>query len=268
MHIGDNPKVDGEMPLRHGISSVVFNSRGSLIANMPAEVKELAIELRIRDLPDAVEDLIADEFSLETARWAFAWSMFLTVFVSAIKEYARDRNIDQIWFLGRDCETICKALERTKSLDGFPGTAYLQVSRRSLGPLSVQPAAANGAAQSVGAAATLAEGYLRQHLVAGTKRVLIVDVGWKGHLQRKMQNALSEIEIFGFYVSLEPRGRHKLGDLASTLLRWDTGVFNLALTEGLFGFRGDTCIGYTAGTGGRVIALSGIPAWIAARRVM
>ena len=75
-------------------------------------------------------------------------------------------------------------------------------------------------------------------------KLLIVDVGWKGSLQKVLQSVLPNVEVHGYYVSLEPKAARDLQGRVGFMVGWDTGRFSRAMTELMFGFVERGCVAY------------------------
>jgi hypothetical protein len=76
----------------------------------------------------------------------------------------------------------------------------------------------------------------------GSKRILIVDIGWKGRVQRAIESALpKQVSVFGYYFSLEPGAEMQTIDRSEVFIPWGVIGFNRALVEALSGYSGPSC---------------------------
>jgi hypothetical protein len=74
--------------------------------------------------------------------------------------------------------------------------------------------------------------------------LLIVDVGWKGSLQKVLQELMPNVDVHGYYVSLEPVSADLLQNRHGTMIPWNSGRFSRAMTELMFGFLEAGCVTY------------------------
>lgn len=147
LHIGDDPRADGEIPRRHGIDTLLFDRArsprrvGAVLrpALLPFSLAQRDAVLRSRAVPvavpDAVPGVIADPDG--AAFWfglgRVLGGIVLTGFVRWLEQQLRRHRIERVCFCARDGWLIRQAWHAA----GAPGRTgipddYLLVSRRPL----------------------------------------------------------------------------------------------------------------------------------------
>jgi FMN phosphatase YigB (HAD superfamily) len=183
---------------------------------------------------------------------AWRWSTILADFVLELRRYAEETGATDIWFLSRDCESIFAAIGDLPDLFAGFDCRYVYASRAAWHPAlarvdpvrcstwigrPVQP-------EDIDAGDRAAR-YLNGLLTPNSRKVLIVDVGWKGRLQVTLRAALApEIAICGHYIALDQDAARSTLRHSRSFVEWDQSVCHQEVIERVMGFAGDRCIGY------------------------
>jgi FMN phosphatase YigB (HAD superfamily) len=247
MHAGDNLYSDGVIPMRYNIDAVIIEGRGRFSSTLPPEISDLARLRGLERFPEILELRLQAGLDVVTAQWAYAWSLFFVCFLESLKKYTERQQIEQVCFTSRDCETLYKCLVESGRSSAFPNVQYLRTSRLSLGPLS-----SNDSAQID--QKMLIKRYLRREIAesGALSRIVSVELGYHGRVQRAIQQALGErASVYGYYVSLVPRSAVELYPRTASFL-WNTGTYNLSILEAMCGFLEDSCAGYALDQTGNV----------------
>jgi hypothetical protein len=179
----------------------------------------------------------------------------------ALREHADAIGTTDIWLLSRDCESIAAVVEAAPHVLGERTVRYVDCSRSSCHPIlaSTDPArfASWGYAvtQEKVRAGEAAIAYYRNQLTSRSRKVLIVDTGWKGRLQAAIASALPEMEVHGFYFSLEPGAEPEARTRSATFLPWDPCTFLQPVVEALAGFAATSCARFTLAEDGQPVAV-------------
>ncbi len=249
VHIGDNARTDGRAA-EHGLVAVLLRLPGGLYARLPATTRRALRGLATPSLADA-DALGLGTTAPATLELALSWSLVLLALLQQVEETARRTGADQVWFLGRDGESLFDAVR--SAAWSLPRATYVEVSRLAL---SVLDGFSGDGEPPAAARDCLA--YLHARLAPGCERLLIVDIGWKGRLQDSLRRALpATVALTGCYFALQPAARLRLGEAAEVLLPWDRGVYNQAMTEALSGYVEPACVGYHTGADGEPAPLHG-----------
>ncbi len=251
LHIGDNQHSDVRMAAENGVDGCLVRwPRGLWLGENKQHTKyrESLGAYRLStpaDAPGATATLRArDEV-------AWRWAAVLYDFLLSLRKYAKDINADEIWFLSRDCESLYSALEQNRDLFREFTTKYIYTSRAAAYPIFAEKDPAQFARvfdreateQDARTGRDLISVY-RAQVNQDTRRILIVDAGWKGRLQLALQAAMPEKEVYGFYFSLDQLATADVKAKARCFVEWNPGYLNQATVESLFGFEKPTCTGY------------------------
>jgi hypothetical protein len=181
------------------------------------------------------------------AQWAYGWALFLMCFLEAIARFVKAQRIEEVWFTSRDCATLYHCLAESGRIADFPHANYVYTSRASLAPLITSQETDENAEDY-----RLCQRYIRGRLSStqvgsGTPtRLLIVDIGGRGTLQRAIETALSDDALVqGYYVALDPKKTWLSSSQTACFFDWSRAMFCEPMTELMFGFMGDRCAGYT-----------------------
>jgi FMN phosphatase YigB (HAD superfamily) len=245
LHIGDNVHSDGIMPRKMGIQSAIIDGPGRFSSTLPVEVSRLARLRGLKCLPYRTDGELATGTSLVVAQWAYGWALFLICFLEAIARFVKDQRIEEVWFSSRDCETLFHCLNEAGRIVDFPHATYIYASGSSLAPLVTSEQSAERVEQN-----RLCESYIRAQL--STKegpgkatRLLLVDIGGKGTLQRAVETALGDdAVVHGYYVALHPTKTWLNNSQTACFFEWNRAKFCEPMTEMMFGFVGDRCAAY------------------------
>jgi hypothetical protein len=176
-------------------------------------------------------------------------------FLEAIAYYAKVQRIEEVWFTSRDCATLFQCLRESGRIVEFPNAAYIHTSRSSLAPLVASQQDAEDTEEY-----RLCERYIQGRL-SSTKigsghptRLLLVDIGGRGTLQRAIQTALgNDAVVQGYYVGLDPKRTWLSSSQTACFFDWNRATFSEPLTELMFGFVGDRCSGYRVDESGAIV---------------
>jgi hypothetical protein len=122
-----------------------------------------------------------------------------------MRDYAAEIDATDIWFLSRDTEAMFAVARQAPSIVGDRNISYVYSSRSACYPLVARHQ--HLFTKWRGRAPTdddvkqgdAAQDYYRSMLRPGSKRILIVDIGWKGRVQRAIESALPrEVSVFGY----------------------------------------------------------------------
>ncbi len=255
MHFGDNHAVDVALARKAGVVAHQVDWRRARALNG-------SLQRRYAGAIDARRVLTPWDDGPATAvtELAFRWSFVLADFLLAIRNHADAIDATDIWLLSRDCESLSAVAETAPDLLGRP-IRYVDCSRSSCHPILAVTDPARFAtwgytvtpeALDAGAAAIA---YYRQQLRPTSHRVLIVDTGWKGRLQAAIASALPEVEVHGFYFSLEPGAEPEARERSATFLPWNLRTFLQPVVEALAGFTATSCARFALAPDGQAIAI-------------
>lgn len=255
LHIGDNLHSDGIMPRMAGVESAIIDGQGRFSSTLPVEVSSLARLRGLTCLPAVTDDDLSDRTSLVVAQWAYGWALFLISFLEAIAHFVKVQHIEEVWFTSRDCASIFHCLKESGRITDFPNASYIYTSRSSLAPLvTLQPDRKDREEYR------LCERYIRARLSSKNigsgqpTRLLVVDIGGRGTLQKAIQTALgSDAFVQGYYVGLDPKKTWLSNSDTACFLEWNRATFSEPLTELMCGFVGHRCSGYRMDALGDVI---------------
>jgi HAD superfamily hydrolase (TIGR01549 family) len=251
LHIGDNLYSDYKMAQRHGVSACLIEWDRSRWIRKNLQWTRYVDELGACRLSNVGRVGMDSPFQSACNLLAWRWASVLFDFLLCLRNYASRISADEIWFLSRDCESLYHAIRCT---DGFLKkfkTKYVHTSRAATYPIfaASQPKRFETLTQrepnddDITQAEDLATAY-RQSVSETTRRILIVDAGWKGRVQTALKLALPDIEVYGFYFSLDPLAEQEARDASHCFVPWRPAHINQAAVECLFGFREASCIGY------------------------
>jgi FMN phosphatase YigB (HAD superfamily) len=254
LHIGDNLHSDGIMLRKMGIDSAIMDGRGRLSSTLPVEVSRLVRLRGLERLPFWTDGELAIGTSLVVAQWAYGWALFLICFLEAIARFVKTHRIEKVWFTSRDCETLFQCLIESGRIVDFPNADYIYTSGSSLAPL---------ASQQIGERVEerrLCERYIRTQLSSkevrsgDPTRLLLVEIGGRGTLQRAIETALGDgALVHGYYVALHPTKTWLSNSQTACFFEWNKAKFCEPMTELMFGFLGDRCAGYGIDEYGAVV---------------
>jgi FMN phosphatase YigB (HAD superfamily) len=255
LHIGDNLHSDGIMARRMEIDSAIIDGRGRFFSTLPEEVSRLARLRGLKCLPSWRDDELPIETSLVVAQWAYGWALFLICFLEAIARFVRAQRIEEVWFTSRDCETLFQCLTESGRIGEFSQATYIYTSGSSLAPLV--------ASQQTGERPEerhLCEGYIRAQLSSAKVRsgkairLLLVDIGGRGTLQRAIETTLGDgARVTGYYVALHPTETWLSDSQTECFFDWNRAKFCEPMTELMFGFLADRCVGYRTDEYGTIV---------------
>ena len=247
LHVGDNPHSDVKMANRHGVDAVLVDWTRPRWLQRNAAYSGYLGHMGVHRLSTPVDQGATASANPE-AELAWRWSITLFDFLLALRDYAKDA--DEIWFLSRDGESLHEALGESPDFFGRP-TRYVYTSRVATYPLfalcpgtqfdrvSGRPASESDRTQG----AQLLAAY-RSLIGASTRRIVLVDAGWKGRLQSALQTLIPEVDFRGYYFSLDPAGETIALQQSHRYIPWDPGLICGAAVEALLGYRGPGCRGY------------------------
>jgi glycosyltransferase involved in cell wall biosynthesis/FMN phosphatase YigB (HAD superfamily) len=256
-HVGDNPYSDYKMARRHGVDACVIEWDRNRWLNANSEWCTYLDDLGCLQIPDPPCHSTASPGDLACDTLAWRWAAVLFDFLVCLKNYATTIAADEIWFLSRDCESLYSSFSgNSRFLEPFL-TKYVYTSRAATYPLfaETQPqrfqalTGRNPDCDDLSKCSTLKAAY-RQYLTSGTRRIVIVDAGWKGRVQLALQSALPDVEVYGFYFSLDHLAEPEARAASQCFVPWKPAHMNQAAVECLFGFRGRSCVGYSRNASG------------------
>jgi FMN phosphatase YigB (HAD superfamily) len=256
IHFGDNFAVDVDMARRHRVEAHHIEwKRSSLINN--AVQREYAKALGARTVSTPPEEDIDQGIS----HLAFRWSFVLADFMLAAREYADSIGATDIWLLSRDCETIASVTDDIPDFFGSRNVKYVLCSRSACLPIValLDQERFNSWGYDIDED-TLRTGepaicYYNSQIESNSRRILVVDTGWKGRLQLALSLAMPQVEIFGFYFSMEPIAEPRAVEKSSTFLPWDLRIFSQPVIEALAGFVEPSCKKFVIGKDGAAVPL-------------
>lgn len=253
IHFGDNHAVDVVTARKYDINAHhVIWDRARLLEN--SVQREYAAALGARRVLTPTEEQISSSL----IQMAYRWSFVLTDFILSIRRYADEVGATDVWLLSRDAESIASVVAQFPGLLGDRTVKYVLCSRSSCLPIVALRDEArfrswgydvNEQVATDGEAALI---YYKSQLTDASKRVLIVDTGWKGRLQVALSLAMPDIEVFGYYFSLEPNAEPDSVERAQTFMRWDLRKFNQPVIEALAGFVDASCARFVSSGEGEV----------------
>ena len=268
VHIGDNDVVDRQHARHAGLTAYTIRwpRQRWLDTQTATTAYQRSLGILTSRTPKDVEQTSAEpDYCFIELAWR--WSVVMTDFLIAVREYATRIEASDIWFLSRDCEAMNEALKKNADfLSGFDWR-YVPASRAACYPLMANYHT-DCFRRWTGRDATLRDvengelacAYYRSLLGVASKRILLVDIGWKGRLQKALATCLpTGLEMYGFYFSMEPNAEVQSVSQAETFLPWDTLVFHQAVVESLSGFVGPSCIGFEKSASGGIAPLHRSP---------
>ena len=259
LHIGDNPEVDVRMARRHGVKChLVAWGRQEWIRG---EVNVLSYAAALGSVhavtPHAEPSEKPETFSQREL--AVRWAYVLSDFVLSVRSMARSHDITDVWLLSRDCESIAEGINSNPSLFDGLDVKYVFASRAATHPvMAVKNPKKFSAWRSRAVtsedleAGSAAIEYYQSLLTAPSRRILLVDMGWKGRLQEAIAAAVPQHHVEGFYFSLEPDAARSMGASAGVFVNWDPDIFNQAVVEALAGYRDASCAAFEKQSNGTV----------------
>jgi len=257
LHVGDSVHSDGIMPRRMGFDSAIIDGQGRFSSTLPVEVSRLARLRGLRRLPVWTDGELPIGTSLVVAQWAYGWALFLISYLEAIARFVSAQCIGEVWFTSRDCETLFKCLVESGRIVDFPNATYIYTSGSSLAPLVAPQQIGENVEQH-----RLCESYIRAQLsstkvgLGGATRLLLVDIGGRGTLQRAVETVLGDDAlVHGYYVAIHPTKTWLSNSRTVCFFEWNRAKFCEPLTELMFGFLGDRCVGYRANECGAVVPI-------------
>lgn len=246
LHLGDNRAVDVVLARKAGIAAhqVDWPRARSLNGSLQQRYGQA---LGVRRVLTPWDEARATDLG----QIAFRWSFVLADFMLALRDHADAIGATDIWLLSRDCESIAAVAQEVPQVLGDRTVRYVDCSRSSCHPIlaATDPArfaswgySVTEAALAAGAAAIA---YYRAQLTprinSASPKILLVDTGWKGRLQAAIASALPEVEVHGFYFSLEPGAEPEARTQAATFLPWEPRTFLQPVVEALAGFAASSC---------------------------
>lgn len=190
VHVGDNPTADVIRPRARGITAQhVPRPRAKAETDSGPHYLVRLHESRQRMLTSG-ETLQHSKDPTFIGRMLAARATPLLIgFILFVMREAKRLGIDRIWLLARDGYLPLEIIRRILARSGEPNRLdlrYLAVSRRAAG----DPAAMRE--------------YLRQVGFLESGRHLVVDVGWRGSLQRSLTEVAGHRhqDVYGCYVGL------------------------------------------------------------------
>jgi len=255
LHIGDSLHSDGIVPRRMGIESAIIVGPGRFSSTLPAEVSRLARLRGLKCLPLWWDGELPVETSLVVAQWAYGWALFLACFLEAIARFVKAQRIEEVWFTSRDCETLFHCLTESGRIVEFPHATYIHTSRSALAPL-VAPQQIGEDAEKYRLCKRYIQAQLSSKKVGAGKatRLLVVDIGGRGTLQRAIETALGDDGLVqGYYVALDPKKTWLPNSQTACFFGWNRAKFCEPMTELMFGFLSDRCAGYSLDESGAVV---------------
>lgn len=255
IHLGDNRRVDVVLARKAGVKAWQVDwRRARMLRNtlQPRYAAALGLQ-RVRTPWD-------EGPGSAVAELAFRWSFVLADFMLALRERADAIGATDIWLLSRDCESIAAVVETAPHVLGERTVRYVECSRSSCHPILAATDPARFASWGYALtddkvrAGKAAIAYYRSQLTPRSRKVLIVDTGWKGRLQVAIASALPEVEVHGFYFSLEPGAEPEALARSATFLRWDPRTFLQPVVEALAGFAATSCARFALTEDGHPVA--------------
>jgi FMN phosphatase YigB (HAD superfamily) len=250
LHIGDNFKVDYLRARLAGIWAMHVRWERIRWLEQNPECFAFLRELRIAGIPSPVTGVGTSDNSEESAirQIAFSWACVLTDFLLRMRDYAAEIDATDIWFLSRDTEAMFAIARQMPSIVGDRNISYVYSSRSACYPLVARHQhlftkwRGRRPTDDDVKQGDAAQDYYRSMLRPGSKRILIVDIGWKGRVQRAIESALpKQVSVFGYYFSLEPGAEMQTVDRSGVFIPWGMIGFNRALIEALSGYSGPSC---------------------------
>jgi FMN phosphatase YigB (HAD superfamily) len=264
LHIGDNIISDYFMARNKGIEAIIIDWPRNVFLRRNAVWVSLAATLglfRISTPVDQISSSLNSYSQLEAGAQrevAWRWAIVQAAMIADIRHVSRTRNVENIWFLSRDCESLYAAVEGGPQNWFGCSVTYVHTSRAASHPIvalystqDYQSWTGNQVTESVSALGRdLTEAY-KQLAGPNLKRLLIVDTGWKGRVQRSLQLALPEVSIWGYYVSLDDSAEVSTIERSHQLIPWDKRWIRQAAAEALAGYKNHSCIGYDKSPNGQ-----------------
>jgi FMN phosphatase YigB (HAD superfamily) len=252
LHVGDNTHSDYRMARRFGFQACVVEWDRSIWLRNNVQWNAYRAQLGCFQLCDRPTSSTSSASDLACDTLAWRWASILYDYLLCLRNYASRVRADEIWFLSRDCESLYSAVKTNDTFFHGFATKYVFTSRASTYPLFAgrEPTRFQALTGRTPSSADLAAGRnlesaYQRYLSKGTRRIVIVDAGWKGRVQIAMQMALPSIEVYGFYFSLDHLAEPAARAAAQCFVPWLPAHINQASVECLLGFRGASCTGYS-----------------------
>lgn len=241
-HFGDNPHSDIAMARGSGVVAhgIVWRRQSVLQERKLSRFMRNLGVTSLRTPWDGQTD--GQPSSLDQIAWR--WSFVLADFLMSVRDYADRIGATDIWFLSRDSETMFKSLTDVPEIFTGRRCRYVYGSRACVYPVIARSDPAlyekwrgKSPSEAVQKDGDIAQSYYRSLITPETKRILIVDIGWKGRLQILFQRIMPEhIDVYGYYFSLEPHAVPAIQTISGTFIDWNPSVFNQAMVEALSGY--------------------------------
>lgn len=251
LHVGDNPVSDIKRANGSGVScALIRHCRAARLKDM-GQTKKYLNALGIYRYPTPYDESYVFAADRRRRELAWKWAAVLADFLFAADAYAKKIRPDEIWMLSRDCEVLHEVtINQDRLFFGIP-VKYIYTSRMASHPVFAKKDPAffskiyNRAPDKneLDAADTLCAAYNAQR-APDSRRILVIDNGWKGRIQYALQLAMPECEIFGFYFSLDRPDGVNVADRYACFEPWSSVNLRKSAIEVLSGFTGDSCIGY------------------------
>lgn len=256
VHFGDNPHSDVTMARGSGVIAHGIEWR------RPAVLQEWKLNRFMRNLGvtslRTPWDGQTDEQPQPLDQIAWRWSFVLADFLMSVRDYADRIGATDIWFLSRDSETMFKSLTDVPELFAGRRCRYVYGSRACVYPVIARSDPAlyekwrgKAPTEDVQNSGDIAQRYYQSLITPDTKRILMVDIGWKGRLQILFQRIMPKgIDVYGYYFSLEPAAVPAIQTISSAFIDWNPSVFNQAMVEALSGYVEASATGLRETNGG------------------
>jgi len=257
-HIGDNPRADVAMGSEEGLCvALVEWARSDFMVRNQSSISILK-DLGINRISTPFDNFsLADSTDVDFKELGWRWSVVLLDYLLGLHEYVDKHRPDEIWFLSRDCEIIYNAV--LESGFDFCGAKlkYIYASRAVAYPLVALEAedlykkwTSSTPNMSIKDRGLINKEALLDRLDCETKRIVIVDVGWKGRVQRAIQYSMPDVDVHGWYFSLEPTAEEESKSRSGCYVSWNRNYINQAGIESMSGFNTPSCLGYSKSVNG------------------
>lgn len=253
LHIGDNLHSDVQMASKSGVDAalVLWDRREWMQRNR--RYTEYLESLGVRRFETPADE--SESVSLKRARieLAWRWSIVLFDFLLELRKYARQSGADEIWFLSRDGESLYAAASDNPGFFGNLAVKYIYTSRAATYPMFAlssnfeQIAGRPPTPDDEASGKDLVSVY-RRLLGESTRRVVLVDAGWKGRLQAALHEQLPGVDFRGFYFSLDPTAESAARADSQCFVPFDPATICGAAVESLLGYQKGSCKGYAKST--------------------
>lgn len=182
---------------------------------------------------------------------AWRWAIVMADFLRSADAYATRIGTQEIWFLSRDAESLFEAAKEGGQLFHGRQLRYVYTSRSAAYPIFAITAP-DRFLRLFGRPPQDADRAMARNLMTAyqsfprvdTDKILLIDFSWVGRVHLALQQAMSDVEVFGFYFSLGPDRLQEISDFAGVFMPWDGTVINQATVESLAGFLKPSCAGY------------------------